>query len=208
VGSINSAIASFDVLSARTSAIHQGLVLHFGKFTPAEANFKVGESCTQAIDREKRLLFSKYHTAGHVLGSAVRHLLENEVPGFDELKASHFPDSASCEFAGSIAGSHKEAIQQRLDEFITAGMPVEIEWWSEEDFQREGVARLLPDDATREAMGVKPGEKFRMVRIVGAEVYPCGGTHVRTTDACGKTVVRKIGRSKGTSRVSYTLPDA
>jgi Ser-tRNA(Ala) deacylase AlaX len=208
VGSIKSELASFDVLSARTSVTYQGVVLHFGKFAPATATFKVGESVALAIDKEKRILFSKYHTAGHVLGSAVRHLLENEVPGFDELKASHFPDSASCEFAGSIAGSHKDAIQKKLDEFIAAGMPIEIDWWSEEDFHREGVARLIPDDAVREAMGVKPGEKFRMVKIVGAEVYPCGGTHVRTTDACGKTIVRKIARSKGQSRVSYTLSDA
>ena len=208
VGHISTASATFEVLSARTSISRQGVVLHFGTFKSKDATFKPGESCKQMIDADKRLLFSKYHTAGHVLGSAVRHLLEKEVSGFDELKASHFPDSASCEFAGLIAGSHKEAIQAKLDEFIDAAMPVEIDWWGEEDFRREGVARLIPDKATREAMGVKPGEKFRVVKIVGAEVYPCGGTHVKTTDLCGKTVVRKIGRSKGTSRVSYTLPDA
>ena len=208
IGHITSDGVSFKVLSARTSVSHQGVVLHFGTFESQESSFKPGAACKQEINAEKRLLFSKYHTAGHVLGSAVRHLLEKEVSGFDELKASHFPDSASCEFAGLIAGSHKEAIQAKLDEFIAAAMPVKIDWWAEEEFHREGVARLIPDKATREAMGVKPGEKFRVVKIVGAEVYPCGGTHVHRTDQCRKTVVRKIGRSKGTSRVSYTLPDA
>jgi Ser-tRNA(Ala) deacylase AlaX len=198
----------FDVLSARTAASRAGVVLHFGTFRNGRPSSMPTGNCTQSVNAEKRLLYSKYHTAGHVLGSAIRHLLEKEVPGFDELKASHFPDSASCEFAGLIAGTHKEAVQQKLDEFIAAAMPVEIEFWSEADFHREGVARLLPDEATREAMGVKPGEKFRVVKIVGAEVYPCGGTHVHTTDQCGKTVVKKISRSKGTSRVSYTLPDA
>lgn len=198
----------FDVLSARTAASRAGVVLHFGIFKDGRPSSLPTGSCTQSVNVEKRLLYSKYHTAGHVLGSAVRHLLEKKVPGFDELKASHFPDSASCEFAGLIAGTYKEAVQQKLDEFIAAAMPVEIEFWSEEDFHREGVARLLPDEATREAMGVKPGEKFRVVKIVGAEVYPCGGTHVHTTDQCGKTVVKKISRSKGTSRVSYTLSGA
>lgn len=208
IGRLTTDTGSLDVLSARTSATHQGVVLHFGVFTSPQASFKPGKTCTQTIDAAKRLLFSRYHTAGHVLSAAVRHLLEKEVAGFDELKASYFPDSASCEFAGIIAGSYKEAIQRRVDEYISASMLVKIDWWSEDVFQREGLGRLIPDEAVREVMGVKPGEKFRVVKIVGAEVYPCGGTHLRTTDACGKTVVRKIGRSKGQSRVSYTLPDA
>lgn len=208
IGTLSTASASFEVLLARTSISQQGVVLHFGTFKSPENTFKIGEIINQEIDSEKRVLYSKYHTAGHVLGSAVRHLLEKEVDGFDELKASHFPDSASCEFAGLIASSHKDAIQKKVDEFVAAAMPVEIDWWSEDDFEKAGVARLIPDTELREAMGIKPGEKFRVVKIVGAEVYPCGGTHIHTTDQCGKVVARKISRSKGQSRVSYTLPDA
>jgi len=52
---------------------------------------------------------------------------------------------------------------------------------------------------------LEEGEKWRVVEIVGAEVYPCGGTHVDTTKACGETKVKKISRSKGTSRVSYVV---
>jgi Ser-tRNA(Ala) deacylase AlaX len=212
-GCLNAGIRQFNVHSARTSATQSGVVLHFGKFAgPDNITFfdpdEAGNQCIQTINVAKRLLYSKYHTAGHVLGAAVRHLLEKEVEGFDELKASHFPDSASCEFAGLIAGTQKESIQKRLDEYIKAAMPVEIDWWSDEDFKKEGLDRLIPDKNVREAMGVKPGEKFRVVKIVGAEVYPCGGTHVHTTDQCGKTIVKKISRNKGTSRVSYNLPDA
>ncbi|KIW03758.1 uncharacterized protein PV09_05063 [Verruconis gallopava] len=210
VGRMITGTGIFDVLSVRTSTTHPGVVLHFGKFAQPsnETLFKAGQKCLQTVNGAKRLLYSKYHTAGHVLGAAVRHLLEKQVEGFDELKASHFPDSASCEFAGLIAGSHKEAIQKKVDEYIEADMPVEIDWWSEDDFRKEGLERLIPNDEVREAMGVKPGEKFRVVKIVGAEVYPCGGTHVKSTQACGKTVVKKIARNKGQSKVSYWLPDA
>ncbi|KAK4615799.1 hypothetical protein CLAFUW4_10550 [Fulvia fulva] len=80
-------------------------------------------------------------------------------------------------------------------------MPVEIDWWTAEDFKANGLERLTPDPSF--LMG---GEtEFRVVKIVGAEVYPCGGTHVGSTKLCGKTTVRKIGRSKGTSRVSYVV---
>lgn len=192
----------FDVQAVRMDILQDGQVLHFGRFSSLSSTFALGESIEQAIDIEKRTLYSRLHTAGHVLGAAVRHLLEKEVPGFDELKASHFPDSAACEFAGLIDGKWKEPIQSKVDEYVAAAMPVEIDWWDEEDFRKHGLERLIPD---RDAVGAAPGEKFRVVNIVGAEVYPCGGTHVDTTDLCGETKVKKISRSKGQSRVSYTV---
>ncbi|KAI1762119.1 ThrRS/AlaRS common domain-containing protein [Hypoxylon sp. FL1150] len=195
--------ASFSVAMVRMSAVNDGEVLHFGKFTTASTIFKAGDTITQNIDVEKRHLYSRYHTAGHVLGSAVRHLLEKEVANFDELKASHFPDSAACEFQGLIEGKWKDVIQARVDEYVNKDMPVEIDWWDENDFKANGLERLIPD---RKAMGMTDDEKFRVVNIVGAEVYPCGGTHVDSTQECGKTNVKKISRAKGTSRVSYVLP--
>jgi Ser-tRNA(Ala) deacylase AlaX len=194
--------ATFLVHAARMSTTAPLQVLHCGRFFTA-TTFQPGEQITQEIDSDKRRLYSRYHTAGHVLGAAVRHLLEDKIEGFDETKASHFPDSASCEFLGLIEGKWKEEIQQKLNAYIEQDMPVEIDWWSEEDFSANGLARLIPD---REAMGMDKDEKFRVVRIVGAETYPCGGTHVDSTAQCGKTVVKKISRSKGTSRVGYTLP--
>ncbi|KAL2179025.1 Threonyl/alanyl tRNA synthetase [Thermothelomyces heterothallicus CBS 202.75] len=196
--------ARFDVHMVRMSAVAQGEVLHCGRFAdPSAALFRPGDRVTQRIDVEKRLLYSRYHTAGHVLGAAVRHLLEKEVEGFDETKASHFPDSAACEFQGLIEARWKDAIQSKVDEYIDKDMAVEIEWWDEDDFRANGMGRQIPD---RAAMGLADDEKFRVVRIVGAETYPCGGTHVQSTKLCGKTVVKKISRSKGTSRVGYTLP--
>ncbi|KAI9651202.1 hypothetical protein NHQ30_001239 [Ciborinia camelliae] len=191
----------FTVQMVRMSATTDGEVLHFGLFsTPTQ--FQPSQEITQRIDQEKRLLYSRYHTAGHVLGAAVRHLVASSVPNFDETKASHFPSSAACEFAGLIESTWKTPIQQKLDEYIDADMPVEIDWWDESDFIENGMERLIPD---RAAMGMTNEEKFRVVKIVGAETYPCGGTHVDSTRGCGKTNVKKITRSKGTSRVGYTL---
>lgn len=197
-GLIVSPASVFRASAVRMDAVHDGQVLHFGRFEGPP--FHAGDTVAQAIDVEKRLLYSRLHTAGHVLGSAVRHLLEAEVPGFDELKASHFPDSASCEFKGSIDGKWKEPIQQKLNEYLARAMPVEIDFWDEEDFRKNGLERLIPDRTL-----APPGEKFRVVKIVGAEIYPCGGTHVDSTDLCGETKVKKISRAKGTSRVSYTV---
>lgn len=201
-GTISTSNITFDVLSVRMDSVKDGQVLHHGRFTTPNTTFKEGEIVTQKIDAEKRLLYSKYHTSGHVLGAAVRHLLQESVAGFDELKASHFPDSAACEFQGSIDGKWKPEIQKKVDEYIATAMPVEIEWWDEEDFKKEGLERLIPQERMG---GMEADEKWRIVRIKGAECYPCGGTHVGTSEECGKTTVKKIARSKGNSRVSYSV---
>jgi Ser-tRNA(Ala) deacylase AlaX len=199
-GVMQNSTSKFQVASVRMDVVTDGQVLHFGRFTSDSKPFQAGEIVEQVIDSEKRLLYSRLHTAGHVLGAAVRHLLQDTIPNFDELKASHFPDSAACEFQGLIEGKWKDPIQKKLDEYVNKAMPVEIDWWDEEDFKKNGLERLIPDRTF-----VPPGEKFRVVKIVGAEVYPCGGTHVDSTDLCGKANVKKIARSKGTSRVSYNV---
>lgn len=202
VGVISSSDGKFDVSAVRSD--NAGVVLHLGRFADTSHQFNVNDEVTQSIDVDKRLFYSRLHTAGHVLGAAVRHLLEKEVKDFDELKASHFPDSAACEFQGLIEGKWKDPIQKKVDEYVTKAMPVEIDFWDEDDFRREGLERLIPSD---EAIKLPAGEKYRVVKIVGAEVYPCGGTHVDTTDLCGKVGVRKISRQKGNSRVSYNVSE-
>ncbi|CAL5869935.1 uncharacterized protein PFLUO_LOCUS4168 [Penicillium psychrofluorescens] len=196
-------VPDIEVRAARMDAMNEGRVLHLVRFINNTEcnNIHPGDCVEQMVNAEKRLLYSRLHTAGHVLGSAVRHLLEDKIADFDELKASHFPESSSCEFRGSIEGKWKNDIQNKVNGFIESAMPVEIDFWSEDDFRREGVSHLIPNRQL-----LLPGQdRFRVVRIVGAEVYPCGGTHVKSTDLCGETTVRKISRSKGTSRVSYSV---
>ncbi|PWY82100.1 threonyl/alanyl tRNA synthetase [Aspergillus heteromorphus CBS 117.55] len=194
---------TFTVTSARMDAETNTRVLHLGTF-PADSSSIAptnGDPITQAIDPDQRLLFSRLHTAGHVLGSAVRHLVGTQIANFDELKASHFPDSASCEFQGLIGGEWKEGIQGKVDELVAADLPVRVEWWDEGDFRDRGLARLIPGSGV--GGGLAPGEKWRVVNIVGAEVYPCGGTHVESTSGCGRVGVKKVSRAKGRSKVSY-----
>lgn len=101
-----------------------------------------------------------------------------------------------------------------------------IEWWRKREFKEKGLERLLPGDETWREIAVLVNEegreidakdrdgdgdskdeetRIRVVNIVGAEVYPCGGTHVPGTKGCGKVVVKKISRAKGNSRVSYSV---
>ncbi|PLN77213.1 Threonyl/alanyl tRNA synthetase [Aspergillus taichungensis] len=211
----------FTVLTARKT---NNQVLHLGVFDPPSSQpFHADEPILQKIDSAKRLLHSRLHTAGHVLGGAVRQLLEDKIEGFDELKASHFPGSAACEFRGSIPGEWKGVIQERVREIVEGKVEVRVEWWGVGEFKKRGLERLLggiAGDGDGNGDGDRDGEggegrnggeeegeekKLRVVVIDGVEAYPCGGTHVETTDLCGEVLVKKIVRKSGVSKVSYSV---
>ncbi|PKY03090.1 alanyl-tRNA synthetase [Aspergillus campestris IBT 28561] len=196
----------FTVHTARKS---NNQVLHLGTFDSSSQLFTPGEIILQKIDPAKRLLHSRLHTAGHVLGGAVRQLLEDKIEGFDELKASHFPGSAACEFRGLIPGEWKGGIQERVREIVEGKVVVRVEWWRVGDFEERGLGRLLggiagDGDGDGDENGGEEEEgkekKLRVVVIDGVETYPCGGTHVDTTDLCGEVLVKKIVRKSGVSK--------
>jgi len=191
--------STFEVQSVRHPELG-GQILHFGRFAPPGSTpFSPGQEIKQSIDAEKRDLYSRYHTAGHVLGFAINQLSrEGVLPPLTESKASHYPDSAAVEFGGLIDGKHKAAIQAKTDEFVKSAAAVRIHYWP---------LRELKSKCTGAEDFVLPeGEELgRVVEMEGMGSYPCGGTHVTDCSLVGKIEVKKISRSKGVSRVSYRV---
>lgn len=195
-----SSSAKFLVEMARLSA-SSGKVLHLGRFQDTSSSFKPDEEILQQIDTEKRELYSRYHTAGHALDAAVRNICAEKTAKFDKLKASHVPGSAGCEYVGLIMGDQKAAIQARLNEHVATSAKVNVEFWTKEEIETVSEEMYIqPDTITLSA-----DNKCRVVNIKDIDVCPCGGTHVKSLDACGKITVTKISRSNGNSRISYRL---
>lgn len=198
----------FEVSSVRQDTLQasETQVLHLGKYASSQ-HFKEGDPVVQTIDADKRNLYSRLHTAGHVLGLAARHYLaEHGITDIIDGKASHFPGMANVEFIGLIDGKHKAGIQAKLDEYVEKGMPVEIEDLKQDHVDqraKEGKLYMPENGMDLEATG----GTLRIVNIMGAGAYPCGGTHVLNTKDCGKVTVYKISRQKGVSKVSYRLDD-
>lgn len=190
---------TFEVNSVRHPATG-GAILHFGRFQPPTSTFHPNQTIHQTIDSSKRDLFSRLHTAGHILGLAINALSrEGILPALTESKASHYPDSAAVEFGGVIEGKLKNVIQAKTDEFVNGKSRVLIHWWPME--------RLLKDCmGVTEGFELPEGETLgRVVEMEGLGAYPCGGTHVGDCGMVGRIEVRKIARSKGVSRVSYRV---
>ncbi|KAI9740242.1 MAG: hypothetical protein M1834_004820 [Cirrosporium novae-zelandiae] len=188
-------VTSFEVASVRHGS--EGCVLHLGRFVPPDSRtFTENESVKQTIDGEKRDLHSRIHTAGHLLGLAVRSLSQS-MPDVTELKAQHYPGSAFVEFQGLIDGKHKGAIQAKTNELMQQATPVNVHFWNEKELKEKCV--IVPDN-----VALPDGELMRAVEIEGAGAYPCGGTHFPNTSDVGPIQIRKISRQKGRSKVSYS----
>lgn len=181
----------------------EGRVLHFGHFAHGSTHFEEGDMVEQHIDGARRDLNSRSHTAGHIIGLAVRRLAEQTSQlDVTELKASHYPDASFVEFRGIIDGKYKDAIQSRSSSFVSDALPIKLHWYRAEELGEKDVI-------TAEGMPIVAGAdgKVRVVDIVGAGAYPCGGTHVQHSGLVGGITVRNIKRQKGISKVSYAVTE-
>ncbi|KAL4747465.1 hypothetical protein BDW72DRAFT_206483 [Aspergillus terricola var. indicus] len=193
---------TFQVLLVRKTS--DGKILHFGRFTKAsfikQPYFTAHQSVTLHIDAAKRNYHSRLHTAGHILGLAMR-LLSTTLGERKKVKANHFPREACLEFEGLLYNEHKPLIQAKIDEIIGMDLDVRISWWSEEEVERRRDELDMVEGREVEGMG-----RVRVAEIGDLDANPCGGTHVASTKRTGKIVIRKISRQKGISRVSYEVP--
>ncbi|KAF2018300.1 alanyl-tRNA synthetase [Aaosphaeria arxii CBS 175.79] len=199
-GNISTSAPRFHVQAVRRNG--KAVILHQGTLSNAESEghgaFSPGSIVEQTIDGEKRELHSRIHTAGHLLGLAVRQLTD-EIPDVSETKAQHFPGAAFVEFRGKIAGTFKEKIQAVVDDLVKQDLPVAISWMNMQQLKEKGVH--VPD-----GFGKTPAENgTRVVEIGDLGGYPCGGTHVHSTAELVKVVVRKIAASKGNTKISYDV---
>lgn len=184
----------------------EGWVLHFGHFSNNKQGieaFKEGDMVEQYVDGARRDQNSRVHTAGHCIGLAVRRLVER-TPDLNvtELKATHYPDASFVEFKGSIDGEYKDAIQSAASKYVSDAMPIELYWFIPEELKNNGVI-------TAEGMPIVTGAdgKVRVVDIVGAGAYPCGGTHVPDTSYIGEVVLRNVKRQKGNTKITYEITE-
>ncbi|KAK5116821.1 hypothetical protein LTR85_009081 [Meristemomyces frigidus] len=197
--------ARFNVEAVRNAG--EGQVLHFGRFADGSdtSAFADGIMVEQHIDGARRDLNSRIHTAGHIVGLAVSRLGTHipELRVTDGTKAQHYPDASFVEFNGPIDGKWKEAIQRQCTEFIEQALPVRLSWLKPEELGEHDEVILV------EGMPIITGldGTARVVDIVGAGAYLCGGTHVPDTSVVGEIVVKGIKRQKGISKVSYAVKD-
>jgi Ser-tRNA(Ala) deacylase AlaX len=171
-----------------------GIVYHFGSFTASQ--LQKGHQVQILIDKERRILNSKYHSAGHLIDIALTNL------GYT-LKVSkgyHFPIGAYDEYEGILDEQVREKLKQHLEDELTnlikKELPIKVNMATRSTLQE--IAAFIPENL--------PEDKPTRVMIVeGYQAIPCGGTHASNTKNIGHIVIEKIKNKKGSTRISYRI---
>jgi len=152
----------------------------------------LGESVRTAIDWELRYARMRMHTALHLLSAVLPYPVTGGSVGEAESR---------LDFDIPEAGLDKDVITAKLAEMIAADAAVVARWIS--DAELEGKPELVKTMAVKPPIGTG---RVRLVEIVGFDLQPCGGTHVRRTSEIGAVRVTQIEKKgKQNRRVRIAL---
>jgi len=152
----------------------------------------VGDPVQVAIDWPLRYGRMRMHTALHLLSAVLPYPVTGGSVGDSDGRLDFdIPD----------AGLDKDEITARLAAMIEANAEVRTRWISDDE--------LAANPGLVKTMSVKPPigtGRVRLVEIVGFDLQPCGGTHVRATGEIGPirvTQIEKKGRQNRRVRLAF-----
>lgn len=186
-GEIVSEDAVFSVTDVRLD--EDGVVWHFGEFENRE--FHKRDKVTLEIDKKRRILNAKLHSAGHLLDCAVKKI---GIKNFKPIKGFHFSGGPYVEYEGTVENPADLIIEleKTINELIARDLEIEKADLSQEEAKARGIPVL-------------PGKSARVINFAGFQGHGCGGTHVVSSSEIGKVIIRKIKSKKGMTKISYGI---
>src|SRR4051812_47328124 len=144
------------------------------------------------IDWDLRYARMRMHTALHLLSAVLPYPVTGGAVGDTDGR---------LDFDIPEAGLDKEEITRKLAQMIVAGAEVRSRWIS--DAELEAAPGLVKTMSVKPPIGTG---RVRLIEIVGYDLQPCGGTHVRTTNETGDVRVSQIekkGRQNRRVRIAF-----
>ena len=176
-------IGTDTVMSVVEAARVDNIVIHKGTLT---ADVKVGDMVRPVINTNVRQQTARAHTATHLLQSALRAVLNEDV---EQRGSKVSPDSVRFDFSFGrpMTAEEKQAVEDMVNSWIASDMPVLHEEMSMSDAVARGAMALF---------GEKYGEKVKVITAGDVSCELCGGTHVYHT---GEILKAKINKEKSIS---------
>lgn len=171
----------FEIEVTNTTKDQGGIFLQAG--VVKSGSVAVGMSADSKIDAVRRMDIMRNHTAAHLLQAALREVLGNHVEQAGQLVTDH---SVRFDFTHFSAPTAQElmAVEERVNEVILAGMPVEVMEMPIDEAKKMGAMALF---------GEKYGDVVRVVKAGDFSTELCGGTHVDNTAKIGLFKIRQEG---------------
>jgi misacylated tRNA(Ala) deacylase len=156
----------------------------------------IGEQVTLKLDWGPRYRRMRMHTALHLLSAVLPYPVTGGAVNEDDSRLDFdIPD----------AGLDKDEITAKVNEMIKTDAEVRSRWITD--------AELEANPGLVKTMSVKPpigSGHVRLIEIVGLDLQPCGGTHVRRTGEIGPirvTTIEKKGKQNRRVRISFDSPE-
>jgi len=159
------------------------------------ARLKVGKEVEAIVDESRREI-TKHHSATHLLHSALRRVL-----GEDVTQAGSLVEENRLRFdfthPKALTKEELEKIQDIVNSIIARGIEGKVEEMSIDEAKEKGAMALF---------GEKYGKVVRVVEFGDYSVELCGGTHVKNTSEIGTFFITKeSGISAGVRRIEAVV---
>lgn len=156
------------------------------------AVLKTGDIYTLEVNRRRRSLIEKNHTATHLLHQALKDVLGDHANQAGSLVS---PDQLRFDFThfGQVTEEELKQMETIVNQRIFDSIPVTTVVTSIEEAKKLGAMALF---------GEKYGDEVRVVMIGEYSKEFCGGTHVSNTSDIGLfKIVSESGIGAGTRRI-------
>lgn len=181
------------VMTVTEAARADNVVIHKGTLT---GNLAVGDTVKTAINTAVRQQTTRAHTATHLLQAALQHVLNEDV---HQRGSKVSPDSVRFDFSfgRAMTDDEKKAVEDLVNKWIAADMPVTHEEMSLDAAKAKGATALFNE---------KYGDTVKVITAGDVSCELCGGTHVYHTGEILKARVNKEKSiSSGIRRITMSV---
>ncbi len=176
-------IGNTTVMTVTEAGRVNNIVIHKGILNK---KLSVGDTVSPIINTSVRQQTARAHTATHLLQAALRSVLNEDV---QQRGSKVSPDSVRFDFSfgRAMTNEEKQAVENLINEWIKADMPVLHEEMSMDDAVKRGAMALF---------GEKYGDTVKVITAGDVSCELCGGTHIHHT---GEIIKARINKEKSIS---------
>ncbi|MEM0075174.1 MAG: alanine--tRNA ligase [Conexivisphaerales archaeon] len=156
----------------------------------------VGSMVSCSVDRERREIIMRHHTATHIINGAARKVLG---PWVWQHSAYKDVDGARLDIThhSRITEEQLRRIEQLANEIVRQNIPVELQLLPRQEAEKRYGFRLYQG-------GVVPTKILRVRKIDDFDIEACGGTHCERTGDIGLIKIIKSERLQdGVERIQF-----
>ncbi len=181
------------VMTVAEAARADNVVIHKGTLA---GDLAVGDTVKTTINTAVRQQTTRAHTATHLLQAALQHVLNEDV---HQRGSKVSPDSVRFDFSfgRAMTDDEKKAVEDLVNKWIAADMPVTHEEMSLDAAKAKGATALFNE---------KYGDTVKVITAGDVSCELCGGTHVYHTGEILKARVNKEKSiSSGIRRITMSV---